>query len=76
VSSASAARSSQALIPAQQTTAFVPLIVQIDKKTIVEILQKDIEGIARGQAENTLESVGIVQSAYQVQNRVAANSTK
>jgi len=76
VSSAAAARSSQALIPAQQTTAFVPLIVQIDKKTIVEILQKDIEGIARGQAENTLESVGIVQSAYQVQNRVAANSTK
>jgi hypothetical protein len=72
VSSSAAARSSQTLIPAQQTTTFVPLIVQIDKKTIIEILQKDIESLARGQAENTLESVGIVQSAFQIQSRLAA----
>jgi len=72
VSSAVAGKASQALIPAQQTTTFVPLIVQIDKKTILEILQKDIENLARGQAENTLESVGIVQSAFQIQSRLAA----
>jgi hypothetical protein len=34
--------SAQTLIPAQQTTAFVPLVVQIDKKTIIEILKEDI----------------------------------
>jgi hypothetical protein len=73
VSNATANINSQALIPAQQTTAFVPLVVQIDKETIVKILQKDIEGIAIGQAQNVLDATGLVQSSFEVVNRVSAN---
>lgn len=75
VSATTANMNSQALIPAQQTTAFVPLVVQIDKQTVIEILKKDIEGIAKGQALDTLDAVGIVQSGYEVINRVSANKT-
>lgn len=59
----------QSLIPVQQTTAFVPLLVQVDKKTIIEILEKDIKSMAYGEALNALDAVGIVQSAFEVQNR-------
>ena len=68
VSQASSRTAAQTLIPAQQTTAFVPLIVQIDKKTIVQILQKDIESIAKGTALDTISAVGIVQSNSNIQD--------
>jgi hypothetical protein len=55
--------SAQTLIPAQQTTAFVPLVVQIDKKTIIEILKEDIANIAKGQALDMIDAVGIGQSS-------------
>jgi len=73
VSATTANMNSQALIPAQQTTAFVPLVVQIDKETIVKILQKDIENIAIGQTQNVLDAAGLVQSSFEVANRVSAN---
>jgi hypothetical protein len=73
-SAAATNTSIQPLIPAQQTVTYVPLVVQIDKKTIVEILKSDIENIAGGVAANTLEAVGIVQSGFTVQNRLAAGS--
>jgi hypothetical protein len=63
--------SAQTLIPAQQTTAFVPLVVQIDKKTIIEILKEDIKNISKGQALDTLDAVGIAQSAFYAINRVS-----
>ena len=63
--------SAQTLIPAQQTTAFVPLVVQIDKKTIIEILKEDVKNIAKGQALDTLDAVGVTQSAFYAINRVS-----
>ena len=70
----SAATRSQTLIPAQQTTAFVPVIVQIDKKTIVQILQKDIESIAKGVTLDTISAVGIVQSNSNIQDVLSGYS--
>jgi hypothetical protein len=63
--------SAQTLIPAQQTTAFVPLVVQIDKKTIIEILKEDVKNIAKGEALDTLDAVGVTQSAFYAINRVS-----
>ena len=63
--------SAQTLIPAQQTTAFVPLVVQIDKKTIIEVLKEDIGNIARGQALDTLDAVGLAQSAFYSKDRTS-----
>ena len=65
VSNASANINSQTLIPAQQTTAFVPLVVQIDKKTIIEILKEDIKNIAKGQTSNKINTVGRPTSALE-----------
>jgi hypothetical protein len=72
--SSAAVSKTEPLIPAQQTTAYVPLIVQIDKKTIIEILKTDIENIAGGKTTDILDAVGIVQSAFYVQNRVSAGT--
>ena len=74
VSSAVAGKASQALIPAQQTTAFVPLVVQIDKKTIIQVLQKDIESIAKGVTLDTISAVGIVQSNSNIQDVLSGYS--
>ena len=49
--------SAQTPIPAQQTTAFVPLVVQIDKKTIIEILKEDTANIAKGQASDRINAI-------------------
>lgn len=65
VSNASANINSQTLIPAQQTTAFVPLVVQIDKKTIIEILKEDIKNIAKGQTSNKINTVGRPSPAFE-----------
>lgn len=68
--------SAQTLIPAQQTTAFVPLVVQIDKKTIIEILKEDVKNIAKGQALDTIDAVGIGQSsAFYAINRVSSQGS-
>lgn len=75
VSQASSRTAAQTLIPAQQTTAFVPLIVQIDKKTIIQVLQKDIESIAKGTALDTISAVGIVQSNSNIQDLLSGYST-
>jgi hypothetical protein len=60
-------KSQQSLIPAQQTTAFVPLIVQINGKNIIDVLRKDIEIISGEETRRMLESVGIAQSADYMQ---------
>jgi len=62
--------SSQSLIPAQQT-AFVPLVVQIDKKTIMEVLREDIKNIAKGQALNAIDAIGLTQSAFYSTDRTS-----
>jgi hypothetical protein len=60
------------LIPAQQTVAYVPLVVQIDKIKIIEILKSDIEKISLGQTEARLDAMGLTQSAFYVPNRVSS----
>ena len=76
VSAATATKTTQTLIPAQQTTAFVPLVVQIDKKTIIEILKEDVKNIAKGQALDTIDAVGIGQSsAFHAVNRVSGQGS-
>jgi hypothetical protein len=57
INATNSAVKSQALIPTQQTTAFVPLVVQIDKKTIIEILKEDIANIAKGQASDRINAI-------------------
>jgi hypothetical protein len=66
----------QPLIPAAQTTTFVPLIVQIDKKNILNVLTNDIQSISRGEALNVVEAVGIAQSSSGIQDRIAAMFNK
>ena len=60
----------KSLIPVQQTTAFVPLIVQMDKTTVIKILEKDIRSIAYGEAQNALDAAGLTQTSFEVSNRV------
>ena len=56
--------------------AFVPLVVQIDKKTIIEILKEDVKNIAKGEALDTLDAVGIGQSsAFYAVNRVSGQGS-
>ena len=66
----------QNLIPAAQTMV-VPMVVQIDKKTIIEILKEDIKSISRSEARSesliTLETVGITQTAFGVQSLPSRN---
>jgi hypothetical protein len=66
--------SQQALIPAQQTTAFVPLVVQIDKKTIMEVLKEDIQNISKGQALDAIDAIGLPQSGLFSINRTSAGN--
>lgn len=72
VSATTANMNSQTLIPAQQTTAYIPLVVQIDKKNIIDVLSKDIEIISRAEALNVLDGVGISQSAEGIQDRLSS----
>ena len=58
----------QALIPAQQTTAFVPLIVQINGKNIIDVLRRDIEIISGEQTLRMMDSVGIARSSDYIQS--------
>lgn len=71
--SAAAPANKQSLIPANQTTV-IPMIVQIDGKNFIEIFKKDIEKIAQVVAGNEsikmLDSVGVTQSAFNVQAMV------
>jgi len=60
-------RMQQSLIPAQQTTAFVPVVVQINGKNIIDILRRDIEIVSGEETRRMLESVGIVQSSDYIQ---------
>jgi hypothetical protein len=66
----------QTLIPAQQTTAFVPLVVQIDKKTIIEILKEDIANISKGQALDAMDAIGLAQSGLFSMDRISVGNDK
>lgn len=61
------------LIPASQTTTVVPMIVQIDKTKIIEILRKDIEEIASGQTTKQIDAIGLTQSGFNISNRLATS---
>jgi hypothetical protein len=63
VGESAAASSQQSLIPVQQTTTFVPLVVEIDGKKIIEVLRKDIEKISGEQTSRIIEAVGTTRSA-------------
>lgn len=73
VANTTAAATTQALIPAQQTSYVVPMVVNIGKDKIIEILKSDMEKIAKAQAlkESTqmIDALGIVQTAEGIQLR-------
>ena len=62
----------KSLIPAAQTMV-VPMVVQIDKKTIIEILKEDIKSISRSESLILLETVGITQTAFGIQSLPSRN---
>ncbi len=76
INATNSAVKSQALIPAQQTTAFVPLVVQIDKKTIIEILKEDIANISKGQALDAIDAIGLTQSSLFSMDRISVGNNK
>ena len=67
ISEASAAQK-QSLIPVQQTTAFVPLIVQINGKNIIDVLRRDIQIISGEETLRMMDSTGIVRSSDYIQS--------
>lgn len=72
ISKASTAATTQALIPTQQTITYVPLVVQIDKKNILNVLSDDIKVISKAETLNIIDGVGISQSAQGIQDRLSS----
>jgi hypothetical protein len=66
--SEASAQQKQSLIPVQQTTTFVPLIVQINGKNIIDVLRRDIQIISGEETLRMMDSTGIVRSSDYIQS--------